>query len=160
MIVLLRVDDRLVHGQVVEGWLPELKVRKVLVVSAAAAADPSQRALMRLALPDEVALELVALQDGPRAARAAASSSERVLVLVPGPAEALALVRGGLRTDSVNVGGLHYAAGRIQLGKAIFLTELDLWALGELADAGVRLEGRAVPSDPPMDVAAMIRMMA
>ncbi len=53
-IALLRVDDRLVHGQVVEGWVPSLKVDLIIVVSDAAVADPIQSALMKMAMPPAV----------------------------------------------------------------------------------------------------------
>ena len=154
---LLRIDDRLIHGQVVEGWLPALKARRVVVVSDEAAGDPTQAALMRMCMSESVALDICSVADAPAALAKAAAAPENVLALVPGPAEALALVRAGVRVESVNVGGLHYAAGRMQLGKAIFLDEADRRALREIAGACVRLEGRAVPSDTPEDVAALIQ---
>ena len=57
----------------------------------------------------------------------------------------------------MNVGGLHFAAGRVQLGKAIFLSEGDSQALQSLAERGIRLEGRAVPTDKAVNVAEMIQ---
>ena len=53
-VVLVRIDDRLVHGQVVEGWLPHVKADEIAVVSDSAADDPTQQILMQLALPDGV----------------------------------------------------------------------------------------------------------
>ncbi|MFA6029993.1 MAG: PTS sugar transporter subunit IIB [Elusimicrobiota bacterium] len=157
MIRFVRIDDRLIHGQVVEGWLPELKVRRVLVVSDAAAADPMQSQLMRLALPEEVALEVLPVADALARVRVAAQSPEPALVLAPGPAEVLALLEGGARFDSVNVGGLHHAAGRVRIGRAIFISAADQAALEAIAARGVRLEGRAVPSEPAEDVGALLR---
>ncbi|MFA5139564.1 MAG: PTS sugar transporter subunit IIB [Elusimicrobiota bacterium] len=156
-LALLRIDDRLIHGQVVEGWMPALKARRVVVISDEAAGDPTQTALMRMCMPETVALEICSLADAPAALSRAAAAPENVLALVPGPAEVLSLLRAGVRVESVNVGGLHYAAGRMQLGKAMFLSEADIRALRDIAGAGVRLEGRAVPSDTPEDVSALIR---
>ncbi len=156
-IVLVRIDDRLVHGQVVEGWLPSLKADRLLVVSDAAADDPMQRSLMGLALPEFASLEIVRTKEAVAAVRRAAAGSDRVLVLAPGPAEVLALIEGGAGFESVNVGGMHYEAGRVQLGKAIFLGRSDLEALAAIAAKGVRLEGRAVPSDESTDVLDLIR---
>jgi len=64
---LVRIDDRLVHGQVVEGWVPHLKAQQVLVVCDSAAADELQVALMRLALPDAVGLEALSTRASVRA---------------------------------------------------------------------------------------------
>ncbi len=65
MIVLVRIDDRLVHGQVIEGWMPALDAAGLLVVSDQAAADPTQKALMELALPEGVKLVLTTIAVSP-----------------------------------------------------------------------------------------------
>jgi PTS system mannose-specific IIA component len=156
-ISLVRIDDRLVHGQVVEGWLPAIEADRVLVVSDEAAGDATQSALMRLALPEEVGLDVVEPDDAAAALERAEAAEEKVLVLAPGPAEVLALLENGVEFATVNVGGLHYAAGHVQLGKAIFLSPDDMRALEAIADRGVRLEGRAVPADAPEDVIELIR---
>lgn len=156
-IALVRIDDRLIHGQVVEGWIPALDASRVIVVSDEAAADPTQTALMQLAVPDSVRLEVLTVRQAAPAIRSAAESPDRVLVLAPGPAQVLALLDAGLRFPSVNVGGLHHAAGRMQIGKAIFISEDDSHALEAIVAHGVALEGRAVPSETPSDVAARVR---
>jgi PTS system mannose-specific IIB component/PTS system galactosamine-specific IIB component len=153
-VSLLRVDDRLVHGQVVEGWVPYLKADLVVVASDAAAADELQTSLMRMALPGGVELKVVAVRDTARALEA--DPDARALVLVPGPAEALALLQAGVAVDRVNVGGLHFNAGKIQLGRAVFLGPEDKDALRAIAARGIRLEGRPLPSDPAEDLAAML----
>ena len=103
-LALIRIDDRLIHGQVVEGWLPVLGASRIIVVSDAAAADAMQRQLMRLALPEAVALDVLPVSAAVAAVRAAAAAPEKALVLAPGPAEILALLEGGLELESVNVG--------------------------------------------------------
>ena len=155
-LALIRIDDRLIHGQVVEGWLPVLGASRIIVVSDAAAADAMQRQLMRLALPEAVALDVLPVSAAVAAVRAAAAAPEKALVLAPGPAEILALLEGGLELESVNVGGLHHQAGHLRIGRAIFLSEADHKALTAIARRGVRLEGRAVPSEQGEDVAALL----
>jgi mannose/fructose/N-acetylgalactosamine-specific phosphotransferase system component IIB len=155
-IELLRVDDRLVHGQVVEGWLPSLKADLVVVVSDAAAADEVQSALMKMALPASVGLLVLSVADAPAALASPRAASRRTLVLVPSPGEALALLKGGVAVDRVNVGGLHFTVGKVQLGRALFLDEKDKAALRDIAARGVRLEGRPLPSDPEEDLAPML----
>ena len=77
-------------------------------------------------------------------------------MLAPGPREVLALLDGGVKFDAVNVGGMHGGAGRVRLGKMIFLSEDDRLALRAIADRGVVLEGRAVPSDSAWDVRELL----
>lgn len=155
-ITLLRVDDRLIHGQVVEGWVPFLKVDLVVVVSDAAAADEIQTALMKMALPPTVGLLVLPVSEAAASLASPQLAARKALVLVPGPAEALALVEKGLAVDRVNVGGLHYTVGKVQLGRALFLDEKDRLALRALAAKGVRLEGRALPGDAEEDLTAAL----
>jgi mannose/fructose/N-acetylgalactosamine-specific phosphotransferase system component IIB len=155
-IVLLRVDDRLVHGQVVEGWLPFLNADLVVVVSDAVAADPVQTALMKMALPPSVGLVSAKVSDAAAALASPQAASRKVLVLVPGPAEALALLEKGVVVDRVNVGGLHFTVGKVQLGRALFLDDKDKKALLAIAARGVRIEGRPLPSDPEEDLGAIL----
>jgi mannose/fructose/N-acetylgalactosamine-specific phosphotransferase system component IIB len=156
-IALLRVDDRLVHGQVVEGWLPSLKADLILVASDSAAADPISSALMKMAMPPAVGLLVLGVAAAAEALASPQMAARRALVLVPGPAEALALLKKGVAVDRVNVGGLHFTIGKVQLGRALFLDEKDKDALREIARRGVRLEGRPLPSDPEEDLAPMLR---
>ncbi len=155
-VTLLRVDDRLIHGQVVEGWVPFLKVNLVVVVSDAAAGDEVQTALMKMALPATVGLLVVPVSGAPEALKSAQLAARSALVLVPSPAEALALVEKGVAVDRVNVGGLHHTIGKVQLGRALFLDEKDRLALKALAAKGVRLEGRALPTDAEENIAAAL----
>jgi PTS system mannose-specific IIB component len=156
-IALMRVDDRLVHGQVVEGWLPSLKADLIVVVSDAAASDPIQSALMKMAMPPTVGLLVLGIADAADALASPQMAARRALVLVPGPAEALALLKKGVAVDRINVGGLHFTIGKVQLGRALFLDEKDKDALRAIAARGVRLEGRPLPSDPEEDLAPMLR---
>ncbi len=155
-LCLVRIDDRLVHGQVVAGWIPNLRAEFVLVASDAAAADEIQGTLMRLALPDAVGLEVLPVAKAAAHPAMKPDFPKRVLVLVPGPQEALELLEHGAKFDRVNVGGLHYTAGRVQLGKAIFLSEGDKCSLREISGRGVKLEGRALPGDRELDILDMI----
>lgn len=153
---LVRIDDRLVHGQVVEGWLPFLHAQLVVVVSDAAAADELQASLMRLALPENVQLEVLPVSQAAAHPVFRPEFSQRALVLAPGPQEVLALLQQGASFSTVNVGGLHYSAGKVQLGKAIYLSEQDRQALIEISRRGVHLEGRALPSESETDLIEML----
>jgi PTS system mannose-specific IIB component len=156
-LALVRIDDRLIHGQVVEGWVPALGIERILVVSDDAAQDPTQAALWKLCAPDGVELRIESLEGAVGAVRQAADDAVKTLVLAAGPREILSLLDAGADLKSVNVGGLHYAAGTVQLGKAIYLGEEDLEAFKGIADRGVRVEGRAVPDEAPIDLLSVIQ---
>ncbi|MBI5622487.1 MAG: PTS sugar transporter subunit IIB [Elusimicrobia bacterium] len=156
-LALIRIDDRLVHGQVVEGWIPHVAAAEVVVVSDAAAEDETQSLLMRIALPEEVALKVLRVDEAPAYLASCATKPQKVLVLAPGPGQVLGLLDRGVSLETVNVGGMHYSAGKVQLGKAIFLSGEDRAALQEIGRRGVRLEGRAVPGEPPVALLELLR---
>jgi len=149
---LLRIDDRLVHGQVVEGWLRSLRVTHVIVASDAVVANEMQKALYSLAVPYGVELDCLSIADAGRAWGSAAWDDDHVLVLVSSPEDAYSLLRAGAPIRSINVGGLHYREGRVQVLKAVSLDARDIQALRKLAAEGVALEARPLPLDEPVEM--------
>ncbi|OGS12621.1 MAG: hypothetical protein A2234_05800 [Elusimicrobia bacterium RIFOXYA2_FULL_58_8] len=157
MLILYRVDDRLVHGQVAEGWVPHLKADELAVVSDEIAGDELRRAIMRFATPEGVDLKIMTVEEAAVYLPRAQVSARKVLLLMPGLQEAIALLDKGLKIPSLNIGGMHYSAGKnLSIGKAIFLSDQDCAALKALAGAGIAIEGRGVPSDSPIDLMAAI----
>lgn len=159
MSVFIRIDDRLIHGQVVEAWIPHLGSKFVVVVSDQAAGDETMFSLMRLALPEDVHFSILTVAQAADFIKEA-PHDESIFILVPGPAEALGLLEAGAEFKTVNVGGLHYSAGRVQLGKAVFLGKADKGALREIAGRGVALEGRGLPGDSVDDIMALMEESA
>jgi mannose/fructose/N-acetylgalactosamine-specific phosphotransferase system component IIB len=153
MIILYRVDDRLVHGQVVEGWVPHLRAEELAVVSDEIAGDEMRRMIMRFATPEGVDLKIMTVAEAAAYLPEAVKSPRKVLLLLPGLSEAIALTQKGIKIASLNIGGMHYSAGKnLSIGKAIFLNDEDCAALKTLSAAGIVIEGRGVPSDSPLNL--------
>ena len=152
-IELLRIDDRLVHGQVVEGWVKTLRINSIVVASDAVDADDTQKALYHLAVPHGVDLTCLALAMAAKEWKANRWKNDRAMMLVSTPEEALALYEAGSPVKSVNLGGLHFRSGRVQVLKGISLDDQDVRALKKLASKGITLEARALPLDEPFDIA-------
>jgi len=150
--VFTRIDDRLVHGQVVQGWVPFLESDEIVVVSDEAASDETRKLLMRISLQEEIGLKVLGVKEAAEYLKKAVSSSSKTLALLPGPRVALELAERGVMFDIINVGGMHHALGKAQIGRALFLSEEDKAALKAIAARGIKLEGRAVPSDPQEDI--------
>ena len=158
MIGLARVDERLVHGQVLVGWVPHLGARRVVVADDEAARSPLARAAMTLALPPGVVAEVDAVSAVDWAALA--GSPEPVLVVLRDVAEVERAVAAGLTSDRVpvlNLGNVHYTQGRRAVTPSVFLSGAEIEGLRRLAAAGFRVEARAVPLDAPIDLAEIER---
>ena len=150
MISLVRVDNRLLHGQVLEAWVPRLKIARLVVVDADAAASPLARAAMTLCLPPELAADVVAPGQADYAALASAREPAMLLFReLSGLASAVANGLGPNLARTVNLGNVHYAPGRRPVTPSVFLSAEEVATVLRLAAAGFAVEARAVPSDPP-----------
>jgi len=148
VIALVRVDSRLIHGQVVEAWLPELKVSRILVADDGAAGNALTRAAMGLAVPPQIKVEIVPLTGADF--QAAVAAPERVLVLLRDVSAALRAREQGLAIVTLNLGNVHFAPGRVQVSASVFLSPSELVALRALAASGTAVEVRAVPREKPL----------
>ena len=151
-VTVFRIDDRLIHGQVVEAWVPHLKTDEIVVVSDEIASDETRRMIMRFSTPEGVGLKILGVEEAFRYLNGAPAAGN-ILVLLPGLKEAADMISKGLKIRSLNIGGMHYSAGKnFSIGKAIFLSDEDRGFLKFISGAGVELEGRGVPTDKPINL--------
>jgi len=145
---LHRVDDRLIHGQVVVAWGARLRPARIWVVDDASASDPWEREMLSTVAPGiEVKVVTVAEAATQHAAEAAAAGG--AFLLVRDLATALALVESGAAIPSFTLGGLHYAPGREKVNEYIYLNAGDRRAARALIARGVALEVQDVPATRP-----------
>jgi mannose/fructose/N-acetylgalactosamine-specific phosphotransferase system component IIB len=151
-IALFRVDNRLVHGQVLEAWLPSLAAQGILVADDEAAANVLARSAMSLAVPARVAFQVVRteaaadlLKPGGKGAPA-----PRTLLLVRDVRDALLLHDRGVRIPRLNLGNVHFSSGRKPLTPSVYLGADELDELDRLGATGTEIEARAVPADAPV----------
>ncbi len=161
MIALVRVDNRLLHGQILETWIPRLSVGEVVVADDEAAGSPLARAAMTLCVSPGLPVRIEALGDVSWEELARAKS--RILVLLRDVPALLAARAAGLtpeRAPRLNVGNLHFGPGRRSVTPSVFLAEDEVRALRALADAGFEVEARAIPSETPTGIAEIERRYA
>lgn len=145
MIAWSRIDSRLIHGQVIEAWLPHLSVERVVVADEEAAKDPLARAAYGMAVPAEIEVVLGAPQS--LDFTALASDSVRTLILFRDVKAAVAARAHGLPNGTLNVGNVHAGPGRVLVSRSVFLDETDSQALAQLRSGGMDVRVQAVPSE-------------
>ena len=150
MIVLSRVDSRLVHGQVIEAWLPHTRAERIVVIDDAAANDSIARAAMGLALPENVKLSVQRVDEVDFAALN--SDPVRTLVLFRDVASLLAARARGFSPASVNLGNVHAGPGRSAVSRSVFLSPDEVALLAEIKKAGAVVAAQAIPADAPISV--------
>ncbi len=147
MIALIRIDDRLVHGQVMAVWARALNIDHILVADDETAGDAFARQVMQLAMPRGITLVVDTVAGaGPRLA-SAARDSHRWLVLLRDVASA-ARLREAYPFDALNVGGIGMKPGRHLVWRSIAMSPEEAAALRDLRAQGVDVYLQMVPGDP------------
>ncbi|HOX26692.1 MAG TPA: PTS sugar transporter subunit IIB [Candidatus Krumholzibacteria bacterium] len=147
-LVLARIDDRFIHGQVTVGWGQRLQPDLILLANDEIAADPWQARVYAATVPPQVTVSVRGLGAAAAALRdpaAALPGHERAILLTGSPADMHALVAFGVALDRVNVGGMHFQAGKLEMLPGLYVDRDDLANFRTLLRRGVRLAVQAVP---------------
>lgn len=144
-IILARVDDRMIHGQVTVGWSQQLQPDRIILANNAVAADPWQSRVYASSVPPEIAVSVLTIAE--TAARMAKEEhhGERVILLTASPGEMAELARLGAPLAEINIGGLHFSVGRKEMLSFVYVDRQDLTAMCRLLDHGIELFAQQVP---------------
>lgn len=146
-LLLARIDDRLIHGQVAYGWGRALKPSLYLVVSDALSADRMRAEVCLCGVPDDARGRVVSVEEALTSPVKAEVEKERTILLMPGTDEALRLLEGGFPMAELNVGGLHHAPGKREVLPYVFLDDADRDRLRAIAARGVSVAARDLPAN-------------
>ena len=145
-ILLYRVDERLIHGQVVIGWGNQLRPDRYLVVDDALVGSDWEMDLYRLAVPEGCEVEFHAVEEARTSLPTWATDTSRSILLTRDVASMLGLGQGGgLEGADVNLGGIHYGPGRDEVLNYIFVDEGDRERLARLVESGAHVSARDLP---------------
>jgi PTS system mannose-specific IIB component len=152
---LVRVDDRLIHGQVVAIWLKALGAKRIVIVDDRTARDDFLREVLELAAPPGVPVEVHDLAAGTERVKQLASDPEPVFVIMRSPVTALRLREAGVEFPLLNVGGIGAGPGRKPLYRNISASPEEREAMRQLEAMGTRVELRIVENDRPVMFASV-----
>lgn len=149
MIELVRVDDRLIHGQVAIGWSAATGANTILVVNDAAQADKTQAMALKMGTPAGMKLYVRGLEESAEIVqRFATAEQARVMVILKSIADAAMLVRSSGETiRNLNVGGQRAGEGKRKLTEHTWVSPDDLELLRDLHERGVEIDLRMLPRD-------------
>lgn len=150
VIAVLRIDDRLIHAQVVIGWCRVVHTDRIIVADDGVAGSEWEKSLYMNAASPDIKVSILSLVDTVDQFRGGVFDSEDVILLVKSPQSALTLIELGLDVDEVNVGGLHYGECKEKILDHVYVSTEERRALRELVKRGVTLEARALPDQEPI----------
>ncbi len=158
MIVFTRIEDRLIHGQVVEGWVNFLKATAILVADDRVASNVLQRSIMEISVPQGLKVFIGTVEDICHRLRSAALSSERAILLFSAPGDVVRALALGLDCHVLNIGGMHYAPGKRKLIDVLAVDEDDLEALRTISAQGVKVDIQTVPNQKPLTLEKLFKV--
>ncbi|MCO6531779.1 MULTISPECIES: PTS sugar transporter subunit IIB [Lactobacillus] len=151
-----RIDDRLIHGQVVTTWLNVKEIEQVIIVDDAVAKDKIQSNVLKMSVPRNVKLHIFStakflkiVPNNP--------VTRRTMLLFASPFTVEDIVASGYQIPKLNIGGIRGNDERKQYTKAVFLTDKEKQALEKLLSQGVDIEIQMVPSDGAVKLSEVLQ---
>lgn len=143
-IVLTRIDNRLIHGQVATQWCGSVGANLLLVANDKVSEDTLRQGLMNMAAPGYAQTRFFSIAKTIRIIDKA-SDMQRIAIICETPQDVLKLVEGGVGICKVNIGNMHMAKGKRQVATSVAVDDLDVDTFRKLQQLGVELEIRRVP---------------
>jgi mannose/fructose/N-acetylgalactosamine-specific phosphotransferase system component IIB len=159
-VLLVRVDDRFIHGQILEAWIPHLKAQNVVVVNDALACDHFQKTIMSMAIPERISLRIVPLDEALSLSDDSDLDEKRTLVIVSNIKDAYLLFMEGFIFMKLNIGNNKGSDSAKQISYSVWIDEEDLDMLKELMDRGVEVSLQSVPRERNIDMKSILSMVS
>lgn len=155
-IRLFRIDDRLIHGQIISAWISALEVNTIVVADDKVVKDELQKMMLRMATPSNIRLKILGVKDA-APYLSDEKNNGRVLVLVKGVEQILMLVKEGVSVKSINIGNMSMDPKKKKIYKSIWVGDDDIKHLEELNSMGIELEVRVIPDDKRIPMFSLIK---
>ncbi|MDD5712883.1 MAG: PTS sugar transporter subunit IIB [Smithellaceae bacterium] len=156
-IVLVRVDNRLVHGQIIEAWVPHTKAARIVVADDSVADDFFRETVIRMAVPKGVEVNVFSVEEFARGHVYGVGNGKRTIVLFSTIADALEAYRLGFAFEKLNVGNVYSEACLKKCSSSVFLGREDICNIKRLLENKVEVELKRVPRDKPIDIKEAIK---
>lgn len=155
-IVNIRIDERLIHGQVAAYWTRALNATRILVIDDFAARDQIQKMALKMATPAGVKLSILTVATASKNLIEEKYAGDRVFVIVRSPKVLKEAWDAGFRFKTVNVGNMSSKFGSVQVRRTVGVTKDDVKYFRELVDSGVKFTAQMIPNDESVDFAPLI----
>lgn len=155
-IVLTRIDNRLLHGQVSTQWSSSIGANLILVANDEVSQNKMRQKLMDMAAPTGVDTRYFSIERTAEIIHKAADR-QKIFIICETPQDVLRLIEGGVPIDKVNIGNMHMAEGKRQVATSVAVDDDDVKTFRKLQEKGIKLEIRRVPSIASENVDKLFR---
>jgi mannose/fructose/N-acetylgalactosamine-specific phosphotransferase system component IIB len=158
-IALVRVDNRLIHGQILEAWIPYLKAACIVVVDDLVVSDFFRETVIRMAVPSGVRVIVCGVAEFAEGYAFGRGKGPKTIVLFSNISDAWKVRHLGFLFDQLNIGNIYNEECKVCCTPAVLLSDTDILDINRLRDAGVKIELRRVPREKPVDLFEIVRNM-
>ena len=152
-IALVRVDNRLVHGQILEAWVPFIKAKCIIVVDDYSASDFFCETVIRMAVPSDIELNILTVQDFVANYPFVQGEGKKTIVLFGTIADALRAHEAGFHFDKLNIGNIHHEEYKVCCAPSVFLCDTEIQDITKmLEEKGIKVELKRVPREKSIDM--------
>ena len=158
-LVHVRIDDRLIHGQVAVYWCNAVNATRIMVANDAMYDNDVQKAALRLVVPAGLKSSLLNVETATKNLVSGKYEGHRVILVVRRPSDVLRMMDGGVEIKELNVGNLPAREGTVNVKKSINVTAQEIDEFKELDRRGVKLTGKQVPDNADDDLMELINKL-
>ncbi|EDR9809253.1 PTS sugar transporter subunit IIB [Salmonella enterica] len=153
-VSLLRIDDRLIHGQVMTGWVKHINATKIIIIDDELVHDDFMISVLEMAVPNHMTLNIFNVAQAIDVLSNVKDDGEddKIIILVKSPIPVLALLQGGVNFGELIVGGMGVNEKRSRLYRNLAASDVERAAFREINQLGVPINIKVLPSDAPMEL--------
>lgn len=156
-LVNVRVDARLIHGQVATMWTRSVGATRIMIVDDGIVKSDIQKDTLKTAVPGGVHLSILTADGAAKRIKSGKYHGQRVFLIVRDPKMLTKLVNGGVDIKEINVGNLSMSKGAVQIARSVAVTSDDIQTFKNLNASGVKLYHQMVPNDKQEDLFNLIK---
>jgi PTS system mannose-specific IIB component len=156
-ISFVRIDDRLIHGQVATVWAKDSGCNRIMACSDEVAKDDLRKQLLIQVSPPGIKAYVLPIEKAIEAYKNPKYDRFKTLFLFTNPTDIVRMVEGGVDIKSVNVGGMCYKEGTKQITSALCMSKADINAFKKLNELGVELEARKLVKDSKVNLIGRLK---
>lgn len=150
MIKIVRLDDRLVHGQIINNWCTNEEITEIIVVNKEVANNEMRKTFIEMSVPEGINILFCDVFDALNIYEEE-SQYENLMMVFGNPFEIIEFIENGGKLKSVNIGGMSFKKGRKRLSTAVYVNEEEIKALNKIVEKNIKLEIRILPTDKSID---------
>lgn len=150
--VHIRVDDRLIHGQVATRWATGLKVNRIMIIDDQVAVNENEKSILRMAAPAGVNTSILQFDKAVANIMNGNYAGQRVMLVVKSPVTLVKMMEAGIHLLPVNIGNMSNRPDTTQYKKSISMTLEEKAAVDQLLKVGIKVTAQMVPDEPDISI--------